>query len=132
MKAMDGMDAINHDSDSERAGDYCSTPGQDSGQDSDVVLRDFSYEQCPAHERLLGGWLREAEEHEKACLASGTPCLRCLRGCLPVEIVLERDRLLHDTIERHELGLCSCPRGTAWACNTGPGAERRAVVEQAK
>ncbi len=116
MKAMDGMDAINHDSDSERAGDYCSTPGQDSGQDSDVVLRDFSYEQCPAYERLLGGWLREAEEHERTCKG----CLRCLQGCPPVEIVLERDRLLHEVIQRHEEGRCKCRGGAELVPRGGP------------
>ncbi len=64
--------------------------------------RDFSYEQCPAYERLLDGWLREAEYHERTCKG----CLRCHLGHLPWEIVEERDRLLHEVIQRHEDGLC--------------------------
>ncbi len=62
----------------------------------------YGYEGCPAYRRLLDGWLREAEEHERTCKG----CLRCLQGHLPVEIVLGRDRLLHEVIQRHEDGLC--------------------------
>ncbi len=61
----------------------------------------YGYEGCPAYRRLLDGWLREAEYHERACKG----CLRCLRGN-PWEIILGRDRLLHEVIQRHEDGLC--------------------------
>ena len=76
----------------------------------------YGYEGCPAYRKLLNGWLREAEYHERTCKG----CLRCHLGPPPVEIVLERDRLLHEVIQRHEEGRCKCRGGAEVVPRGGP------------
>ena len=75
----------------------------------------YGYEGCPAYRRLLDGWLREAEEHERTCKG----CPRCLR-VNPWEIILGRDRLLHEVIQRHEEGRCKCRGGAEVVPRGGP------------